>query len=113
MRPSKIIERKSASGHGGPRANSGGKRAGSGRPRDLQKACQILAIAAYNLVSESTAKRWLSEAGGSLKYLLRPAVAKMLGEDWNEAPEDELIETYEYLRGLVDKHRAEGWTRRL
>jgi hypothetical protein len=72
-----------------------------------------LAIAAYNLVSESTARRYLSESRGSLKYLLKPAVAKMLGEDWNEAPEDELIETYEYLRGLVDKNRADGWTTRI
>ena len=87
----------------------GGKRAGSGRPRNLQKTCQILAIAAYNVVSESTARRYLSESRGSLKYLLKPGAAKVL-QDWHEVPEDEQIETYEYLRGLVDKNRAGGWT---
>ena len=51
--------------------------------------------------------------GGSLKYLLPSETAKMLGEDWHDAPEDELIETYEYLRGLVDKNRADGWTTRI
>jgi len=112
MRPEKIREHKSASGHGGPRPNSGGKRAGAGRPRNLQKACQILAIAARNLVSESTARRWLSEHGGSLKYLLKPGVAKILGPEWDDAPLDEQVETYEYLRGIVEKHRAEGWTTR-
>jgi hypothetical protein len=96
-----------------PNTKRGGPRPGSGRPRDLQKACQILAIAAYNLVSESTARRWLSESRGSLKYYLKPGVAKMLGEEFYEVPEDENVETYEYLRGLVDKNRAGGWTTRL
>jgi hypothetical protein len=91
----------------------GGKREGAGRPRNLQKACQILAIASSHLVSESTARRYLSESRGSLKYLLKPAVAKMLGPDFYEVPEDENVETYEYLRGLVDKQRAEEWTRKL
>jgi hypothetical protein len=34
----------------------------------------------------------------------------MLGEEFYEVPEDENVETYEYLRGLVDKNRASGWT---
>jgi hypothetical protein len=88
----------------------GGSRSGAGRPRNLQKTCQILAIAVHGVVSESTARRWLSESGGSLKHLLKPSVAKMLAEDWAKAPEDELIETYEYLRGLVDKNHARGLT---
>jgi hypothetical protein len=37
----------------------------------------------------------------------------MLGEEFYEVPEDENVETYEYLRGLVDKNRAGGWTTRL
>jgi hypothetical protein len=112
MRPEKIRKLKSASGWGGPRPNSGGKRTGAGRPRNLQKSCQILAIAARLLVSESTARRYLSEHGGSLKYLLNRGVAKLLGEEWHTAPLDEQIETYEYLRGLVDKNKADGWTTR-
>jgi hypothetical protein len=55
----------------------------------------------------------LREYGGSLKYLLQPAVAKMLGPDWDMVPADENVEAYEYLRSLVDKNRADGWTRRL
>jgi hypothetical protein len=91
----------------------GGKRAGAGRPRNLQKACQILAIAHQNVVSEATARRYLSESGGSLKYLLKPSIAKMLGEEFYDVPEDENVETYEYLRGLVDRNREQGWTRKL
>jgi hypothetical protein len=52
----------------------------------------------------------LRENGGSLKYLLKPSVVKMLGEDWDKVPEDENWEVYEYLRGMVDKNHAEGWT---
>ena len=43
-----------------------------------------------------------------MKYLLNRGVAKLLGEEWHTAPLDEQIETYEYLRGLVDKNKA-GW----
>jgi hypothetical protein len=90
----------------------GGARKGAGRPRNLQKACWILAIAARLLVSESHARRLLSENGGRLKHLLKSSVVKILTEEWDQVPEDEQIETYEYLRGLVDKNRAEGWTTR-
>jgi len=54
----------------------------------------------------------LSEHGGSLKYLLNRGVATLLGEEWHTAPLDEQIETYEYLSGLVDKNKADGWTTR-
>ena len=112
MRPTKKAKQKSASGHGGPRANSGGARAGSGRPRNLQKACQILAIAVNNLVSESTARAWWSEGNGSLKHLLSAKTAKFLGEDWNKMSADEQKETYEILRFKVEHNKACGWTSR-
>ena len=113
MRPKKKQEQKSASGHGGPRANSGGRRAGAGRSRNLQKTCQILMIAVQLVVSESTARRMLSEWRGSLRHLLSAEAAKILGEEWREIPNDEQMQIYEILRDKVEKNREEGWTTRL
>jgi hypothetical protein len=113
MRPKKKQEQKSASGHGGPRPNSGGARAGSGRPRNLQKSCQILAIATYQLVSESTARKWWAEGNGSLKYLLGAKGQKSFGEDWHKKTASQQQEIYEALRWQVEENRRGGWTTRL
>jgi hypothetical protein len=91
----------------------GGARKGAGRPINLQKQCQILAVAASFVVSESHARRMLREWGGTLKRLIKASVAKLLEEDWDSIPADEQWEIYEYLRAKVDKHRAEGFTTRL
>lgn len=99
MRPENKRNQKSASGHGGPRPN--------------QKACQILAIAVNNLVSESTARLWWAEGNGSLKSLLSAKTAKLLGDGWNEIPTDEQKEIFEMLRAKVEQNRKEGWTSRL
>jgi hypothetical protein len=113
MRPENKRKQKSASGHGGPRPNSGGVRAGSGRPRNLQKSCQILHIAANHLVSESTARKWWAEGNGSLKYLMKEKTAKFLGENWDKLPENEQQYIHETLRAQVEQNRKEGWTSRL
>ena len=113
MRPTKKQEQKSASCHGGPRANSGGARAGAGRPRDLQKTCQILAIAASNLVSEATARRYWAESHGHLNYWLNEKAVKSFGEDWDKKAVDEQTEIYEALRAKVEENRVGGWTSRL
>ena len=73
----------------------GGVRAGAGRPRNLQKTCQILHIAANHLVSESTARKWLAEGKGSLRYLMKAKTAKLLGEKWGTLKENEQQFIYE------------------
>jgi hypothetical protein len=38
--------------------------------------------------------------------------SQYLEEDWDSAPLDEQIETYQFLRARVDKHKREGFTTR-
>src|SRR5262245_45614880 len=76
----------------------GGAREGAGRPRNLQKTCQILMIAMSFCVSESHARRLLRESGGSLKGMIKASLASELEEKWDTVPLDEQLETYAYLR---------------
>jgi hypothetical protein len=95
-----------------PTAKRRGKREGSGRRKNLQKHCWILAVACRLLVSESTARRILSGHGNRLKNLLTPETVKLLDTEWNQFSEAEHLETYAYLRARVDENREKGWTRK-
>ena len=64
-------------------------------------------------MSESTARKWLAEGNGSLKYLMKGKTAKLLGENWGTLPENQQQYIYETLRAKVEENREQGWTSRL
>jgi hypothetical protein len=91
-----------------PKSTRGGPREGSGRPMNLRKRCEILAIASSLVISEGSARRIWTDYGGDMPRICKKSAA--LFWIWDQMTEAAREALFEVLREEVDRNRAEGLT---